>query len=232
VLVEQGRLAEAQKPLEEARDVWRNSGNRDAQAYALYNLGSVAKARGDLLAARQRHQEALSIQQQLAEQVPAGQSQLSLATLSLEEGHPEAALAPTRQALEVFRTNKAVDDEADADLLLARILLEMHQRSEAAKAIAQTRILAAKSQDPRVRLNLAIIAARVAGAPGGLAATVTEARRLGLRFIEFDARLALGEIELTSGNFRSGRATLASLKRDAQAAGFGLIATKVERSLE
>jgi len=230
MLVQQGHIAEGQKMLEEARDFWNSSGNRHGLAYALFDLGEIAELRGDFATARQRYQEASSMRRELGEQVSVAQSQASLAALSIEEGHPEAALPLARQALEVFRRNKAVE-EAGAYLLLARVLLAMQQRSEGAEAIAQARLIAAKSQDPRVRLNLAIMAARVAGVPGGLEGAATEARRLGLPAIEFDARLTLGEIELNSGNFQSGQTRLARLKRDAQAAGFGLMAAKAERAI-
>lgn len=52
------------------------------------------------------------------------------------------------------------------------------------------------------------------------------ARKLGFWGIEFDAQLALGEIEKKSGHADAGRCRLAALERDAKAVGFGLMARK------
>jgi tetratricopeptide (TPR) repeat protein len=128
-LLEQGRLVENQKMLEQARDYWKNSGNRSALSDALSNLGDVAEAHADLLTAGQRYQDTLSNRRDLGDQARSAESQVSLATLSVEEGQPETALAPTRQAADVFRANKAPEDEATANLLLARILLDLHRPS-------------------------------------------------------------------------------------------------------
>ncbi|MGA3073557.1 MAG: tetratricopeptide repeat protein [Bryobacteraceae bacterium] len=244
LLLDQGNLTEGQKMLEQAGAFWKESGNRGALAFALSNLAETAETRGDLLAARQKHQEALSIRRDLGQQVGAAQSEIGLATLSIEEGRPEAALAPAREVAEVFRINKAPDDEAAAYRIVARALLLEHKASEAIDAIHRAQGLAAKSQDFRVRLYTAIMAARAeaalegahgSGGPTRAAASLksaaAEGRRRGIPDIEFEARLALGEVEFGSGNARSGRQDLLTLKRDAQTAGFGLIAAKAEKAM-
>jgi tetratricopeptide (TPR) repeat protein len=244
LLVDQGSLAEGQQMLEQARAFWRDTGNRRSLAYALYNLGEVAEARGDLAAARQRHQEALSIRRDLGEAINVAESQVSLAGLALEEGHPEAALVPAREAAEVLRINKLPDDEATAYLLVARALLLEHKAGEALDAVRRAQSLSAGSQDFRVHLLTAIMAARadaavaggrgkagVARAAASLKSGAAEARRRGIPAIEFEARLALGKIEFESGDARSGRQRLSTLKRDAQAAGFALVAAKAEKTM-
>ena len=56
--------------------------------------------------------------------------------------------------------------------------------------------------------------------------TIQAARKTGFFGLQFDARLALGETEMKSGNLTAGRAELASLERDARVKGFLLIARK------
>jgi len=244
LLVDQGSLLEGQKMLEQARAFWKDSGNQRALTYALYNLGETAEERGDLSTARQRHQEALSIRRHIADQVSVAESEIGLATLSIEGGHPEAALAPAREAIVVFRTNKDGDDEAVADLVVARVLLLEHKPGEARDVAHRAQELAARSQDFRIHLLTAIMAARAEAAPEGghdtrrttraiasVKSAAVEARRRGSPAIEFEARLALGEIEIDSDNSRSGRRDLLTLKRDAQTAGFGLIAAKAEKAM-
>ena len=53
-----------------------------------------------------------------------------------------------------------------------------------------------------------------------------EATKAGLVRLQFEARLALGEIELKSGASAAGRARLSALAAEATAKGFGLIARK------
>jgi|HubBroStandDraft_1064217.scaffolds.fasta_scaffold01453_5 tetratricopeptide (TPR) repeat protein len=244
LLVDQGDLSEGQRMLEQARAFWKDTGNRRSMAYAIFNLGLVAEERGDLLVARQRYQEALSIRLDLGEQVGAAESQVSLAALSVEQGSPEAGLASAREAAGVFHVNKSPDDEATAYLVVARALLQEHKAAEGVGAVRRVHDLSGGSQDFRMRLLTTIMEARAEAAVAGagdhaavaraiasLQSAVAEARRRGVPAIEFDARLALGETEIESGDGGSGRPRLSTLKRDAQAAGFGLVAAKAEKMM-
>ncbi len=245
LLVDQGNLSEGQKMLEQARAFWKDTGNRRSLSYAIFNLGLVAEERGDLPVARQRYQEALSIRRDLGEQVGAAESEVSLAGLSVEQGHPEAGLASAREAAGIFRVNNSPDDEATAYLVVARALLLERKAAEALGAVRRAHGLSGGSQDFRMRLLIAIVESRaeaavagagdhaaVARAVASLQSAAAEARRRGVPAIEFEARLALGEIEIESGDGGSGRPRLAALKRDAQAAGFGLVAAKAGKTLQ
>jgi len=86
---------------------------------------------------------------------------------------------------------------------------------------------------PAVRMNYGIAAARVRAAIGGTAeatqsleATLAEANKYGYLGYQFEARLALGEIELNSDKTGDGRVRLEVLQKEAAAKGFGLIARK------
>jgi serine/threonine protein kinase/tetratricopeptide (TPR) repeat protein len=232
LLTDQGDLGEAQRMLEQAQAIWRQSGDRAYLAYALYDLAEIDSERGDLESARQKHEEALGIRRDLGDKVSTAESQLSLATLAVEEGHLETALAPASHAADVFREFKATDDEIGAHLLLARVFILQGRSAEAQRAISQAQALSSKTQDPRSRLNTAIIRARelAATATGeateSLQKTLAEAKGYGFLSVEFDARLALGEIDLKFGSSDAGTDQLASLEQNATAAGFGLMAEK------
>ena len=47
--------------------------------------------------------------------------------------------------------------------------------------------------------------------------------------LQFEARLALGEIEMKSGDRAAGQARLEALEREVTARGYGLIASKAKR---
>jgi hypothetical protein len=104
---------------------------------------------------------------------------------------------------------------------------------EAQKEIDRVAGVVAKSQSGVARIPMAIVAARVRAALGrsaeatkSLEATVIEAEKYGFVGYQFEASLALGEIEMKMGKSAAGRARLEALEKDATAKGFGLIARK------
>ena len=90
-------------------------------------------------------------------------------------------------------------------------------------------------------MKVSLIAARVHAASGprvvvaratsDLRVILEEARIKNAPEIQFEARLALGEIGLASGSPEAGRAELAALTKDASAKGFRLIARKASNSV-
>jgi hypothetical protein len=119
--------------------------------------------------------------------------------------------------------------------------LEQGKSEEALKAVRSAVSNSAKSQQPMMRISVAITVARVRAAsytysssPVQRAAQVirdlrtltNEAKKSGFMGLEFEARLAGAEVQLGSGKTRDGVAQLASLAEETNARGFGLIATK------
>ncbi len=101
------------------------------------------------------------------------------------------------------------------------------------------RSLAAKSQNPEIRWRTVITAARVETAGNNVAhsaagsaarkelvAVIAKSRELGYMGIELDARLALAEIEMKTGQTTEGLAHLTAIEADAKAKGYNLIARK------
>jgi hypothetical protein len=141
--------------------------------------------------------------------------------------------------MEVFQLQKARDGEIQAWCVLARAPLAQDKAATAREAIQHARSLVAKSQNPAIRWQTAIVAAcmetadknAARSAPGvaagkELAAIIAKSRELGYQGVELDARLALAEIEMQAGQIAAGRAHLAAIEADAKAKGNNLIARK------
>jgi tetratricopeptide (TPR) repeat protein len=206
----------------------------------MWGLGSLLLQEADFSGARMMYEQALVIRTSAHDEFTIAETQLGLADLSLEEGHsPAEQEAVIRQVLEVFQKRKARDDETLAWCILARALLAEGKASGATEAMEHARSLAAKSQNPEIRWRTAITAARIETAEKGiahsaagsatrkeLAAIIANSRELGYMGIELDARLALAEIEMKSGQMAAGRAHLTAVEADARAKGYLLIAHK------
>ena len=90
-----------------------------------------------------------------------------------------------------------------------------------------------KTEDHVADLPVVIASARIATASGDLATArklldeaLSEATKANLLFFPYDARLALGELEIESGKVAAGRTRLRTLEKDAEDKGFLLIARK------
>ncbi len=237
VLSAQGDLAGAKDKYEQVVASCRETSDKHLLASTLFGLGSVLTRQGDLAAARQRHDAALAIRKEIGEKPTEAESVLALAELTLEEARPRDAETLARKALDEFHTEKLTDGEILARSALARSLLAQGKAAEARQQIGLAAELVAKSPMPEVRMKYAIAAARVRAAIGSTAdaarsleATLAEASKYGYLDYQFEARLALGEIEVKSGKADAGRARLEALQKEAAAKGFGLIARKATQS--
>ena len=234
----QGNLAGAKQGFEESLATWQKNGDQDSSAYAMWSLGSLLLQEADFLGSRMMYEQALKIRTTAGEELSMAETQVNLADLSLEEARsPVEQEAVVRKVLEVFQKQRARDDETNAWCILARALLA--QGKAASEAMQHARSLAAKSQNPEIRWRTAIAAASIetsekdiAHSAAGIAARkelsaiITKSRELGYMGIEFDARLALAEIEMKSGQTTAGREHLTAIEADAKARGYNLIARK------
>jgi tetratricopeptide (TPR) repeat protein len=236
----QGDLVAAKQGFEQSLATWQKNGVQYYSAYAMWNLGSLLLEEADFAGSRKMYEQALALRTAAGEKLTIAETQLALADLSLEEARsPAEQEAVVRQALEVFQTQKVRDDETQAWCVLARALLAQGKAGAAKDAMQHARSLAAKSQNPEIRWRTAITAARIETAGNNvarsaaaiaarkeLAAIMTKSRELGYQGIELDARLALAEIEMKTGQITTGRAYLTVIESDAKAKGYNLIARK------
>jgi hypothetical protein len=165
-------------------------------------------------------------------------AQVGIGHLEIEEGHPANAESPCREAIAEFQSEKDAQDEIVARAVLARALLDQGKTVEAQKEVENGRKLAVGSQNRSSRLKIALMAARTraalgdsAGAEMILKSALDEATNFGFVTYQFEARLAIGEVEMKSGRTAAGRARLAALGKDATAKGFTLIAQKASRAM-
>ncbi|MGA9352878.1 MAG: tetratricopeptide repeat protein [Terriglobales bacterium] len=236
--LDEGDLPQAKKMFEQALQIKRDLHNRHSEAYTLSALGELLLYEGDIPAARKAHEDALAIRTQLGEKGTAAQDSLALAQLTLEDGHPEEALSAARNAVADFHTRNQADYEAAAHTLTARCLLQSGKLAEAKAEIQQAEKLV-KTDDHVAHLPVAIDSARIVGASGDLEAArrllteaLSEATKANLLFFQYDARLALGELDFKSGNVTAGRARLTTLEQNARSKGFLLIARKAAAALK
>lgn len=235
-----GDLAGAKLGFEESLKAWEKSGDSFAAGYALFSIGQVLLKEGDLAGARQALERALTIRKGSGEKIILAETEAQLAEVSLEEGNaPSEAEAVFRQAIEEFKTEKERDDEAQTWALLARSLVAEKKLDEAKRAAGQALSLAQKGRNFEIRMDNAIVAARVEGLGGGstsdfvagaaatkqLEAILSQARKRGYVGVELEARLLMCEMEARKDPVEA-RLHAQALMDEARSRGFALIARK------
>lgn len=232
-----GELKRALKSCEDSQRLRTEIDDPGRRARSLDSLGDVQLAQGNLEGAKQSYEQALRIQQSLGQKGEAAYSQISLGTLALEEKKQEDAKKLAQGAAAELASEKDAGGEAQARGTLALALLASGDLAGARSQIEQSRSLAQQANDRNLKLMIAIQKGRIDAASGNnaealkaLGAAQKEARAAGLVAIEFEARLALGEIEIRAGRSANGQATLHALAQEAKSRGFNLIAAKAAES--
>jgi tetratricopeptide (TPR) repeat protein len=241
LLLMQGELKSPRVEIQAQIDSLRPYGGDPWQlANALSGMGDIDKAEGDMSGARKNYEKAQDVLKKANS--PASGVLVSLAELSLAEGHADAGEPLVRKALEEFEKEQSTGDEISAYTSLTRVLMEQGKVTEAQEAIGRGFKLADLHEFPLLLLPMQTLQARAIAAmakPGAngkaeLAAAaqkirmvIQQAHRLGFYPIECEARLALGEVELKL-NSASARAELTALASESRARGFSLIARQAE----
>lgn len=228
----QGDLVGAQKALDEARALDTESGEKRQLGYHLAALGDLFETEDKLPEARQMREAALKIRTELGDQGDVADALVALGQSSMEEGHPREALASLGNAVEQLDKLKFVDDEVTAYTVLSRALIQASDAAAAAKAIDKATAIESKSHDRGVHFAFAVADARVRAANGKsgeaidiLRTTLKQVKKDGFAGLEFEARLALAEIESESSK-PTAIAGLKALEQEARQRGYLLIAGK------
>jgi tetratricopeptide (TPR) repeat protein len=240
LLLMQGNLDEAAAEAEAQANSLRSWGGDPWQlANAIGVSGDIEKARGNLANARKKYEESMEILKKANASV--ANSQLSLAELSVAEGHPAPAERMVREAITEFEKDKSAGEELNGYLSLCKALLAEGKVKESEEAIAHAAKLTDLHEFPVLRMPLQLLGARVKAAAArgdrqALAAAEKEMRdvlqkahEIGFYTEECEARLALGELEMGM-NSKSARSHLSALASDANSRGLGLIAHQAELS--
>jgi tetratricopeptide (TPR) repeat protein len=242
VLLARGKHGEAKEMYESSLEICHQLGSRGRQAVALDGAASALRMEGDAEGARKRYREAISIFEEVGDKSEAAHVRLHLAEMLLDEVKGAEAESLARQSADVFEQTRAGRYLVEANLLQSNALTAQGRNAEARKLIEQVTKLAADSHNRRLELRAAITAARIQAAQVGPVEAAESVRRLRTiisdageaSFVDvgLDARLALGEIELGSGNRAEGGAHLEALEKDAKNGGFQLIARKAAAALQ
>jgi DNA-binding winged helix-turn-helix (wHTH) protein/tetratricopeptide (TPR) repeat protein/TolB-like protein len=241
VFLAMGRHREAMEMFESSFEICGRIGNRGRQAGALAGKARVHRLQGDLAQAHKEETEARTIFEEIGDRTEVAEVDLHLAELFLDEDNSEQAAVSARRAAEVFEKTKGTSDEAAASLLLARTLVVNGRLSDAYKLVDRVTAVATETHNRELELAVALMTARVRAASGGseginealrrLDRLIADASTSGFEPMMLEARLAKGEIEMSSAEPNAGRAYLEALQKDAVRDGFQLIAQKASASL-
>jgi serine/threonine protein kinase/tetratricopeptide (TPR) repeat protein len=233
VLQHLGDLPGARKNYETALTLARAAGDKSMAAYALAGLGSLDLRAADFKQAHKDYEEALALRTELGEKETITATRVAIAELAVEEGHPDAAEGPAREAREAFQKAHKSDDQITATVALVDALLARGENDDALKELGKTTPIAARSQNLSAQLAFAAARARAESASQQAAAAKTvlkealvKATRSGYIGDQLEFRLVFEEIELKSGKSAASRARLEQLQKDAKDKGFDLIARK------
>jgi serine/threonine protein kinase/tetratricopeptide (TPR) repeat protein len=228
-----GELNAAQKSYSEALHVFTEIGNQPGIAYALFSLAKILEDKDELVIAGKQHEDVLAMRLKMGDEGYTDDSRLAVAEIALEQGRSAEAETAARQAIERYQKQRDQDNEVGTDAFLSLVLLAENRVAEAQTVIASARKLQEKSSNRITGISLAIADGRVRAGLGKTQEAVelvrdalAEARTTGFVGLQFDARLALGEVETKTANPSVGHADLRRLEHDARARGFMLIARK------
>jgi tetratricopeptide (TPR) repeat protein/TolB-like protein/tRNA A-37 threonylcarbamoyl transferase component Bud32 len=233
LLLQTGDIPAAHQKYDEALPLAVQLGEQSYIAAAHAASGDLLAAGGDLSGAEKEYENTIAIFTKVGSKASVADARLSLARLRIEQGDTAGAFDLATQALREFETEKSTRKQTGAHLVLARALLAQGRVIAAQNEIQSTKESLRENQDRRLELVFQITGAMVAAknplnataAAKTLARSVIEAKKFGFVDYQFDARLALGEIEMQSGT-PGASAHLKQLQRDASAKGFVLIARK------
>lgn len=239
-----GNLRDAKAYAQKAVDSMRpTQGSYQYLTGAMIELGNVLEAEGDLAGARSQFEQTLTIRQEVGEEDLVAENQVELATLSIEEGHPQQAEGLLRTAIAEFEKEKSDPDASTAYTQLSRALLMMGRTTDADNAIDRAVHFGQTSSDPALKLPAAIQKARIQMAKmqsGTKSGTTTEqnlkseaatARELGYYNLETEARLALAELAMKTSPAVA-RKQLSELASEAHEHGMELMARRAQAALD
>ena len=237
----EGRLKDAKLHAMQAVESLRPS--QAAYQYltgAMIEFGAVLEAEGDLAGARAQFEQTLTIREKMRQFELAAESQVELATLSMEEGHPDRAESLLRTALAEFEKENGDPDLASAYVQLSRALLLQAKAAEAGAALDHAMQFSSAMSDPALKLPAMIQKERVAtvtspasssfAAQQDLKSAIATATKLGYYNVEIEGRLALGQLQLKT-NPIAGRALLTTLVSETQDRGLALVSRHAKEAL-
>ena len=236
---QKGELEAALVTYRQAKATGAEIDDKSAIASILSGMGDALLDQGDLAGARKAYEESLALRKQAGEKQPATESEIALAQLSIEEGHPADAEAAARNCIQESNEEHQLDDELIASSVLINALLAQGKQEDAQKQMDLSQSLAAKSENRLARLRFSLASARILIAAGRndlskhlLAEIAHDAHEHGFVGVELENRFLLARLAKNTGDLAAAQEQLFSLEKAARAKGFGLIAGEAETARE
>ncbi len=207
-----------------------------ARAHA--GVAEVLLIGDDLAKAREHQEEALALHKEQGDERGIAYRRLALASLALEEGRHQVAIAEADEVAPVLESLGQVEGLIGAHLLRARSWLELRQLKPARRSLNAAAALATPNASVASQLSVSFLDARLALAEDRKPATIRRLEGLGRsaratmqRGVELEVELALGLEELAAGKVKAGNRRLEAVVTAAQDAGFLLLARKASFAL-
>jgi tetratricopeptide (TPR) repeat protein len=231
--LEQLRLQDAEEQLKEAQRLAADTSSQDLIAEALVQEGELGAVRGKSDLAKKRYQDAQARYTEIGDRLGVARCDLLLAELELDQCENHVAEADAHSALSQFQQLQFKDPEAEAGAFLALALVAEGSLSDAESKLGKAKRLAKESQDPDIKVTLALADGRLRAAKGqfeealqDLSATLEKAQQAGLGRRVLAVELTMGEIEMELGDRNHASQVLTALERDARSHGLFAVAER------
>jgi len=230
----QGNLPQAREQLSQALQLYRELRELGRVAYVLDRLSAVHLLSDELERARQDIDQSAALKQQVGDQLTMWQTHMYLAQILLAMDRPAEAERIARQSLE----EHTYSSERFSWWLISQSLLDQGKVSESMEAFQHVPNRTPVSSFSEFNAHCEILHARLQIAQGNFPAARETLRRAetltaeqGMRSMNLLVRLAMGNLELQSGQTARGQHLLKSVARDAAHYGFRLVAQKANSAL-
>lgn len=231
--LERGNIKEAARHADEAIASVQNEAAEDLST-ALLTRGNIFLASGDFQSARRDYERSLQIRQKSGARLLSLESQKELAIVALYEGDGQSAARDLNGVVSSVDKESSRPEKARAFITFAKVLLSQGRINEAEQAIAQAAEYSRDDPEVELHMELDIESARLRGEKAGTFGAAQQLRqiegrahRLGFYDLECEARLALGEVELSTNPLQA-RQHLRELASDARTRGMELVARRAE----
>jgi eukaryotic-like serine/threonine-protein kinase len=233
IMQQRGDLGAAKENYAQGLALCQSLGQRDYLAYDLDGMGELQRTGDDLAGARQKYEAALELRRKIGDLALAAFTELDLAQVALDQGREQEARALVEHAEAELSKEQDMEGQIAVAGMRAELSLQKGDFAGAVGYAEQGQKLLRKSRNRIRRLDLNITEARALSGQGLgprakllLEQTLAEATRYGFAKPQLESRLALGEMEVASGQKTAGLARLQALAAEAGRRGFALIARK------
>jgi tetratricopeptide (TPR) repeat protein len=230
----QGDLPQAREQLWQALQLYRELGELGRVAYVLDRLSCVHLLSGELEQARRELDESAALKQQVGDQLTMWQTHVYVARVLLAMDRPVEAERVARQSLD----EHTYSSERFSWWLISKSLLDQGKLSQSLEAFQHIPKHAPSLPFGEFDANCEILRARFQATQGRFTAARETLRRAeastaeqGMRSMNLFVRLAIGNLEIQSGQTAGGQHLLESVARDSAHDGFQLVAREANSAL-